>query len=216
MFTPLIVGDHDACFDHDLTNWHINLNDQLTQLVQSISGVLHEQGVGSAIEHRASTFGQDALLLVGQQLFQVFRFLIVQLETFGLQLFQFRNLLVGFQGELFFGVDFVGRGNEHNVAVLTLAQTLALENDVQRLIPRYVLQAQRNIALHRITGDDIESREIGDHLQDGTNLDILEIERQFFPGVPRLRALNQLVGVFNQPFHFDNELAISLVSGVFP
>lgn len=54
------------------------------------------------------------------------------------------------------------RGNPDHVAVTTLVQPLGLEDDIQRLVPRHVLQAQGDVALHGVRGNDIELRLAGD------------------------------------------------------
>jgi hypothetical protein len=61
---------------------------------------------------------------------------------------------------------------------LRTPRPLALQDDVQRLVPGHVLQAQRDVAGHGVAGDDVEVGEVGDHLQQRAHLDVLEVQRQ--------------------------------------
>ena len=77
------------------------------------------------------------------------------------------------------GRQFVlGRDPDH-VARLQAAPGPGLQDDVQRLVPGHVLQAQRHVAGDGVAGHHVEVGEVGNHLQQRANLDVLEVQRQF-------------------------------------
>src|SRR6185312_10289075 len=94
-----------------------------------------------------------------------------------------------------------------------LVETLGTQNDVQRLIPRNVLQAQGHVAGHRVTDDDILTARIGKQLQNGARLDLLEIECQTLARVRRLLVLgcSGLALLLN----LDDVLVVGLISELF-
>src|SRR3546814_2440038 len=48
------------------------------------------------------------------------------------------------------------RRHPDHVAAAPLVQALGPQHDVQRLVPRHVVQAQGDVADHRVGGDDVE------------------------------------------------------------
>ena len=66
--------------------------------------------------------------------------------------------------------------------VATHIQVFAGQNDVQRLVPRHFVQAQRDIATHAIRRDDVQARELRKNLQHGAHIDLLERQRKFLSG----------------------------------
>ena len=83
----------------------------------------------------------------------------------------------GLQVQLFFGRNLVFGSDPQHIAGLTHAQALGLQNDVERLIPRHILQTQGHRAGHRVRGHDVEVGEVGNHLQQGTHFNVLEVKR---------------------------------------
>ena len=73
--------------------------------------------------------------------------------------------------------DFRLRRDPHDVAAAALVQALGLQDDVQRLVPRHVDQAQRDVALHGVGRDDVEVGFLGDQLQHRAHRNVLEVER---------------------------------------
>jgi hypothetical protein len=139
---------------------------------------------------------------------------VVQLERLRAQRFEFGDLLLGFEVDLLLGRQFVlGRDPQH-VAGLAHAQALALHDDVERLVPGHVLQAQRDVAGHGVAGHHVEVREVGDDLQQRANFDVLEVQRQLVALVAR--ALCQLVRVDLHRPDLEHELVVGLVGAVFP
>jgi hypothetical protein len=64
---------------------------------------------------------------------------VVELEGLGAQGLQVGQLVAGFQFGLVLGVElFLGRDQQH-IAVLAHPQALALQDDVQRLVPGHIL-----------------------------------------------------------------------------
>ena len=206
----------DARFDHDLAHRHVDLAHERPHLLEPRRGVLHEEGVGARIDDRATAPRQDSLLLVGQDFLKRIRLLVVQLEGFGAHRLDVGNLRLRFERQFFLGRQFVARRNPDDVAVLAHVQTLGLQNDVERLVPRHVFQPEREVAADGVAGDEVEAREIGDHLQNRANLDVLEVERKLLAGIADARALDQLGGVFEYRFDLDDKAVVGLVRRMLP
>ena len=62
--------------------------------------------------------------------------------------------------------------------LLTHVEALGAHHDVQRLIPRHVLQAQRDVAAHRVADDHVLAAGVSQQLQHRARLDVLEVQRQ--------------------------------------
>ena len=120
------------------------------------------------------------------------------------------ELLLLLQRELF------PRRDEHDIAVLAHVEALRLQDDVERLVPRDVLQAQREAALHRVARDDVEAGEVGDHLQHRAHFHVLEVERQLLALVAAARALHELVRVLEDRLDLEDEAVVGLVGRVLP
>ena len=104
--------------------------------------------------------------------------------------------------------DFVSWRNEQHVPDLPLIQPLGFQNRVERLIPRHILQTKGDIATDGIAGNQVQVSKISDQLQYGTNINILEIQRQFFTGIGETVCL-ALIGLF---FCRGFTLMVSLLS----
>ena len=177
---------------------------------------MNEQGVGARIHYRAAALGENALRGAGQERSHRLAFLVTELVALGAQLFQIGDLLAGGQVDFFLGGDLVAGRNLDHVAVLAHVQTAALQDDVESLVPRHVLQAQGEVAAHRIADHHVQFGKIGDHVQCFANIDLLEIKRQFFAGIAGFLAFDQLVGIFDDGLYLDDEFIVGLVGGMFP
>ena len=142
--------------------------------------------------------------------------MVIDAEGFRHQRLEVADLGLGLELELFAGRQLVTRRNPDHVAVLALVEPLGLQNDVERLIPGHVLEAQREAALNGFAGDDVEVGEIGDHLQNRTHIDVLEVERELFALIALVAALHQLGRILDDALDLDHELIVALVGIVLP
>jgi hypothetical protein len=99
------------------------------------------------------------------------------------------------------------------LSVTALVQALRAQHDVERLIPGNVLQAQRDAARDGVADDDVLTARVGEQLQHGAGIDVLEVQRQ---ALTRVGALffglrRDLAG----GLHFDHVLIIGLVRELF-
>lgn len=139
---------------------------------------------------------------------------VVHLDQFPTQWRQLGDLLLRFQLLALTGGDLVGRGHQEHVAELALVQALGLQHQVQRLVPRHVLQAQGDIALHGIRGHQVQVGEVGDQLQYRTHVDVLEVQRQFLTGIGEIVLLAPL-GVFGgHRLDADGQAIVGLVDQI--
>ena len=143
-------------------------------------------------------------------------FRVIQLEQLGLQRLQIIDLHLRLELLLFLQRKLLARRDQNDVAVLAHVEALRLHDDVERLVPRHIFEPQREVALHGVARDDVQSREVGDHLQHRAHVDVLEVERQLLALVTPPRTLRELVGVFLDRLDFDDELVIRLIRRVLP
>src|SRR5690606_30031767 len=187
--------DHDACLDHDLVDRAVELHHQALDVGHALGDVDHQQGVGAAVEADAAARGQEAaaldpaaralrataalhavLALLGQQLGDVLGAAVVDRDVLGHHLGAFLDgdARVGLVLLVLGDLDL--RSDPDDVAAAALVQALGLQHDVQRLVPRHVVQAQGHVADHRVGGDDVEVGLVGDQLQHRAHGDVLEVE----------------------------------------
>ena len=211
-----VVGLDDARLDQHLADRDVDLRDHLADFIQTRWRVHHEQLVRADVGQRAAALGQHRLLLVGEHLAQLLGGLVVQREGLGAQRLDLGDLLLRFQRQLFLGGQLFTRRDHHDVAVLAHVQTTRLHDDVQRLVPGHILQAQRELALHGVAGDDVQVGEVGNDLQQCTHVDVLEVQRQALAAVAGTAALREAVRIFLDGLHFHHELRVALVGAVLP
>ena len=84
---------------------------------------------------------------------------------------------------LFARRELFGRRDDDDVAFAALVETLGAQHDVESLVPGYVLQSQRHVALHGIAHHDVLAAGVRQQLQHRARLDVLEVERQTLAGV---------------------------------
>src|SRR6185436_20225453 len=166
------------------------------------------------VYNRAPAFRQDFLCRIGKNILEVLGLLIVELKRLRAHRLKVCDLLLRLQGELLLGCQFVAWSDPDNVAGLAHVQSLCLENDVQRLVPRHVLQPQRQIPAHRIAGNNVEVGEIGDQLKHRTHFDVLEVQREFLSRIPF--AFLRAAGFLNHGLDFYDEALVGLIRRLFP
>ncbi len=127
---------------------------------------------------------------------------------------QFGDLLLRLQFLAFAGGNLIGRRHQQHVTDLSFVQALGFQHQVQRLIPRHVLQAQGNAALHRVAGHQIEVGEIGDQLQHRAHVNVLEVQRELFTGVGKTLGVALLQVVYGHRADADGQLVVGLIGRV--
>src|SRR5262249_15112300 len=138
---------------------------------------------------------------------------IAHLNELGAQRREFGNLALIFQFQFFTRSNFGSGRNEQHVADLTLVEPLRLQDQLERLVPRDVLQTQRDSARYRVARDEVQVGEVGDQLQYRTHFDVLEIQRQFFTLVlERIGALFHVLG--SERIDVDRQGLIRLIREV--
>ncbi len=165
----------------------------------------------------AAALGQQRLVLaLGDEVLDLLGLVVVDLEALGLHRLEVADLRLGLELHLLARSELVARRDPDHVAVLALVQPLGLQDDVERLVPGHVLQAQCQVALHRVGRDDVEVGEVGDDLQHRAHVDVLEVQRQLLALVLPTAALYQLVGVLDDALDLEHELVVALVGVVLP
>ena len=121
--------------------------------------------------------------------------------------------MLRFELRLFARGDLFGRRDDDDVAVTPHVEAFRRHDDIEGLIPRNVLQPQRDAALHRVADDDVEAAEVGDQLQHGARLEILEVQGQALAGVVAIlveysRSYGRL---FGRRLELESKLIVGLV-----
>src|SRR5205823_12497541 len=145
-----VVGFDDARLDHHLTHRDVDLGEQPAHLLQVGRRVLDEQRVGARVDHGAAALGEDALARVREQLLHVGRLLVVHLERFGARLLEVVDRLSCLERELLARGELVARRDPDHVAGAAAVEAARLQDDVERLVPGHVLQAQGDVPGHRV------------------------------------------------------------------
>src|SRR4029453_8709329 len=178
LIAELVARNNDARFNHHLANRRIELADDLAHFLEARRRVGHEENVGAWIDERDAPPGQDRALPAGRARLaragaklllpvrrndplEIRRLDVIQLERFEHQRLERADLLRVLELLLFLERKLLARRDQNDVALLAHVEALGLHDDVERLIPRNVLEAQRQAARHRVAGDDVEAREVG-------------------------------------------------------
>ncbi len=82
------------------------------------------------------------------------------------------------------------------------------------MIPRHILQTKGDIATDGIAGNQVQVSKISDQLQYGTNINILEIQRQFFTGIGETVCLALIGLFFCKRLYADGQLIVCLVGEI--
>ena len=114
---------------------------------------------------------------------------VVDLQILGAQRRELLDVLLRGEVRLLARGQLFLRRDDDDVVLLALVEALGAQHDVQRLVPRHVLQAQRHVAADRIADHDVLAAGIRQQLQHGARLDVLEVQRQALAGVLRLVVL---------------------------
>ena len=182
----VIVDDHDARLDQHLAHRDVEGRHQAADVGEAVGGVLHQQGVGALIDRHAAARRQQRVGLRLDQRRHVRGLGVVDLQVLGAQRRELLHVLPGRQLRLLARRQLRLRRDDDDVVLLALVEALGAQHDVQRLVPGHVLQAQRDVAAHRVADHDVLAAGIGQQLQHGARLDVLEVERQALAGVHRL------------------------------
>ena len=217
---PEVAAEGVRCLDDPRLNEHLprcNVHsfDQTAHLIEFRWDVLNENDIGARIDHSTAALRQDLLGRIREYFLERLGLLIVELERLGSQGFQIGDLGLGFECQFLLGCQLVARRDPDHVARLAHIKALGLENNVQRLIPGYVLESQGQISGDRVAGDDIQIGEVGDHLQHSAHFDVLEVQRQLVAGIA-LAGLLLTRGILDDRLHFNDKALIGLVGGLFP
>ena len=212
-----VGGLDDLGFDQHLAHLDVDLGDEAADVFEAGRHVIDEELVAPLVGAHVAALGEDGLLLALDELGDALGLVVVDLEGLGAQRLELADLGLGFEVELLAGGQLVARGDPDDVAVLAHVEAAGLQDDVESLIPGDILEAQGEVALHRVAGDDVEIGEVGDHLQHRPDIDVLEVERQLLAAEAALaHALGELVGVFLDGLHLENKLVVALVGVVLP
>ena len=141
------------------------------------------------------------------------RLRVIDLDELRTQRLQGLQRLQRFELGLLACGDLLGRRDDDDVAVAPHVETLGRHDDVERLIPRHVLQPQRHAALHGVADDDVEAAEVSNELQHRARLEILEVQ-----GQPLAAVLAVLVehtwrrsGLLRGRLELEGELIVGLI-----
>ena len=108
--------------------------------------------------------------------------------------------------------EFRGRSDDDHIVLAALVQPLGAEDNVERLIPGHVLQAERQVPRDRITDHDVLAAGIGQKLQHRPDVDVLEIQRQTLAGVFLLLVGG---GALHRRLDLDGVLIVGLIGQLF-
>ena len=190
-----------------MTHRLIQLRDELAHLADLAGRVLNQERIGALIdghltarrkqgvrfrhrlarrrrpEHRMLRRARGHRLDGFKKRGDVLGLGIINLDQLRYQGFEFDDRPAGLKRRFFLGGHFRGRRNGKNIALAAHGEVLAVNNKIQRLVPRDVFQAQREAAGHRVAHDKVQPGEIGQHLEGGAHFDILKIKRQLLSRV---------------------------------
>jgi hypothetical protein len=80
------------------------------------------------------------------------------------------------------------RRNPHDRAFNRVPKLVVAKNDVERLVPRHFVQRNVNRALHRLVDDNIQTTNVRERSQYGSEIRTLEIKRDRMACEPRGRG----------------------------
>ena len=175
--------------------------------------VLQQQRVGPLVDRDAAALGEErALALRLDQRRQVGSLGVVDLQVLGAHRRELGHRLARLEQLLLAGRQLLRRRDVDDVALVALVEALGAQHDVERLVPRHVLQAQRDVALHGVADHDVLAARLGEQLQHGAGLDVLEVERQALALVFLL--LLRRGGGLRDRLQLERVLAVGLVGGL--
>ena len=205
----IVVHDDDARFDQHLAHRDVERLHEAANVGQAIGRVLQQQRVGTLVDRDAAAVGQQRTLALLDQPGQVGRLGVIDLQVFRAHRRQLGQRLVGFELLLFASRELFLRGDVNHVAFLALVEALGAQHDVERLVPGHVLQAQRDVALHRVADHDVLAAGLGQQLQHGARFDVLEIQCQALALELALRRVDD--GLLRLRPQLEHVIAVGLV-----
>ena len=116
------------------------------------------------------------MLGAAQQFEQLGRARVADLDELGGERGELGELPAALEFQPFALGDFAGGRHQKDVADLALVESLRAQDQVECLVPGNPGQPQRQAAGHGAAGHQVASREVGEQLQGGTGLDVLEVE----------------------------------------
>ena len=165
----------------------------------------------------AAALGQDLLVLVGEELLQVLGLGVGQREGLGAH-----RLQVGDLRRCASSASFSLAASSSVGAISTTLPFLRFDRPLDcRMMSSawsHGTSFRRSVRLPPTVSLVMMFRpgEVGDHLQHRAHFDVLEVERELLARVARGGALHQLVRVFLDRLHLEDELGVGLVGRVFP
>ena len=162
--------------NHDLPHRHIHFGNHIPNVIQTSRRILDEQHVRAIVEQSTASLRKQSLFWVKQQFLHIRALDVIHLEAFGTQGLQITNLNLRLEIKFFLGGNLITRSNQNDIPVLAHIQPLLLQDNVKRLIPRDILQNQRNSATYRVADYHIHSRKLANHLQQTPYFDVLEVQ----------------------------------------
>jgi hypothetical protein len=177
----VVVDDHDARLDQHLAHRDVERTDQAAD-VASLSAV----SCSSSVLVRSSTAtlpreDSSELALRLDQRGEVIRLGVVDLQVLGAQRRELLESLRAARSAFSRAASSSAGATMMTLSVLALVEALGAQHDVERLVPGHVLQAQRDAARDRVADDDVLAARVGEQLQHGAGLDVLEVQRQRSP-----------------------------------
>ena len=152
-FIKVGLCNNNSRFNHHLTNGDINTINKGSDLCKFCGRVRDDYRISSLIHYHRSTLGYQRTSLLGtgfKQLNNIRRLGIANANKLGLQWRQLRDLLVGFDLLTLPLSDLLSWCNHQHVADLPAIKPLGFENQLERLIPRDILQTQCDTARYGI------------------------------------------------------------------
>ena len=186
-----VVGyDDDARLDEHLPDRNIEGRDEAPDVGETFGRVLQQESVGTLVDSNATARRQERAALGLDERSHLGSLGVIHLQVLGTQRREFLDVLLRSEVSLLAGGQFFLRSDDDDVVLPALVQALRAQHDVERLVPRHVLQAQRDVAVHRIAHDDVLAAGVSKELQDRAGLNFLEVQCQALAGVLRLVLLH--------------------------
>ncbi len=165
-------GRYDASFNFNFLRLAVHLLDDAVDLRKDRGNIVNDDCVGAFIGHHIATLTQE--FLDRQQ--NVFGMRIaeeagdadfVDRQSFGIDL---GAAVFGFLPQRF------NRGDTKYIAIQLAGKIVVLEDDVERLVPRHVIEHNRQVAVHHGVEHDIQTADLMDQAEEVFQIDILKID----------------------------------------
>lgn len=200
-----------------MAHGNIQLGNYAPQLIQSLLSLVRNNAIGAIIDRHRAAITTTVTFSCGNRLKQLSNIgclRIVDLNKLTAQWGQLGYLVLRLKLLAFPSSNFIRGRNQKHIPYLTLVEATGLQNKIQCLVPRYILQAQSNTALHCIAGHKIKVGKIRNQLKHGADINILKIERQLFTSIRKALSLTLFNIILAQRFYINSQLIVSLESQV--